>query len=111
MKKAEEVFADDFEVSYLGKMHRTLSYTPLVKICSFIFRIQQFFKNNKASVPAYLWLIGHMQEFIQQRYIDLSKKKSSEDLLQLMIDAIALNEVHSVLRHKFYLDEFFNLIG
>jgi hypothetical protein len=107
MKKAEEFFANDFERTYIGKMHRVLSHTPLETICSLIYRVQQFFINRKASIPAHLWLIGHMHEFIQQRYIDINEKKSVDDLLQLMIDAIDSNEVRIILFYKLYLNKSF----
>jgi hypothetical protein len=96
MKKIEELFANDFERTFLAKIHRITSHTQLANMCSFIFRLKQFFKTKNSCLPANLWLIEHMHEFIQQRYIDINKKKSIDDLLQLMIDAVHSDKVRIV---------------
>ncbi|CAF3981022.1 unnamed protein product [Rotaria sordida] len=88
MKKVVELFQHDFERTCLGKIHRATSHTLLANVWAFIYRLEQFFKGKNSSLPAGIWLRKHMYEFIQQRYIDLNKKKSVEDFVQLMIDAV-----------------------
>ena len=106
MKKIEELFGNDFERTFLAKIHRIASHTLLANIPSLIFRLKQFFKTKNSLLPANLWLIEHMHEFIQQRYIDMNKKKSIDDLLQIMIDALHSDKVRIVLFYLFYLNDF-----
>jgi hypothetical protein len=93
MKKIEEFFSNDFERTFLAKMHRITSHTQLANVSSFLFRLKQFCKSKKSSLPAQLWLVGHMHEFIQQRFIDINQKKPADDLLQLMIDSVHSDKV------------------
>jgi cytochrome P450 len=88
MKKVEEFFSKNFERTFLAKIHRITPHIQLANLCSFLFRLKQSCRRNNSSLPAHLWLIEHMHEFIQQRFIDLNQKKSVDDLLQLMIDAV-----------------------
>jgi hypothetical protein len=106
MKKIEEFFSKDFERTFLAKIHRITSHTQLAHICSFVFRLKQFFESKNSSLPPQLWLVAHMNEFIQQRFIDINKKKSVDDLLQLMIDSVHSDKVHTDLNHKFCLKDF-----
>jgi hypothetical protein len=108
MKKIEEFFSNDFERTFLGKLHRITSHTQLANLCSFLFRLKQSFRSKNSSIPAQIWLVGHMHEFIQQRYIDINQKKSVDDLLQLMIDAVHSDKVSIDLDHQSYS---FILIG
>jgi hypothetical protein len=100
MKKIEEFFHHDFERSYLGKMHRITSHTPLANVCSVIFRLKQYFTSKNSLLPANLWLVGHMHEFIQQRLVTMNKEKSVDDLLQLMMDAVHSDKVHTISLHE-----------
>lgn len=93
MKKIEEFFSKNFERTLLAKMHRISPHIQLAKMCSYILRLKQFLNNNKTSLPPQIWLVEHMREFIQQRFIDIDQKKSSDDLLQLMIDAVQSDKV------------------
>jgi hypothetical protein len=100
MKKITEFFSNDFERSYLGKMHRASSHTRLANVCAAIFRLKRYFESKNSLLPPGLWLMGHMHEFVQQRYVDMSKEKSVDDLLQLMLDAVHSDKVLIVLFHK-----------
>ena len=112
MKKVEELFRHDFERTRLGKIHRATSNTLLANLWVFIYRLQQSFKSKNTSLPAGIWLRTHMYEFIQQRHIDLNKRKSVEDFVQLMIDAVNSDKVYIIVLHKLYLKVFnFILIG
>ena len=93
MNKVEEFFANDFERTFLAKLHRITPHRLLANLCSFLFRLKQNFQRSDSSLPPHLWLMGHMHEFIQQRFIDHDQKKSVDDLLQLMIDAIHSDKV------------------
>jgi len=93
MKKIEEFFSKDFDRTFLARIHRITSHTQLANISPFLFRLKQYYNNNKSSLPAQLWLVKHMHEFIQQRFIDINKKQSVDDLLQLMIDAVHSDKV------------------
>ncbi len=95
MKKIEEFFSNNFERTFLAKMHRITSHTQLANISSLLFRLKQFFKSKNSSLPAHLWLMGHMHEFIQQRFIDINHTKSADDLLQLMIDSVHSDKVYT----------------
>jgi hypothetical protein len=53
--------------------------------------------------------MGHMNEFIQQRYIDINKKRSVDDLLQLMIDAIHSGEVWILIIKNFNRINYYQL--
>lgn len=96
MRKVEEFFAKDFERTLLAKLHRITPHRQLANLCSVVFRLKQNFQRSDSSLPPHLWLIGHMDEFIQQRFIDIKQKKSVDDLLQLMIDAIHSDKVFSL---------------
>jgi hypothetical protein len=96
MRKIEELFAKDSERTFLAKIHRITSHTQLTNLCPMIFRLEQFFKSKNSLIPANLWLMGHMHEFIQQRFVEMNTKKSVDDLLQLMIDAVHSDKVRFV---------------
>ena len=93
MRKVEEFFSKNFERTFLAKMHRITPHIQLANLCSFIFRMKQSYQKNNSSLPAHLWLMEHMHEFIQQRFVDLNHNKSADDLLQLMIDAVHSDKV------------------
>ena len=93
MQKVKEFFSKNFERTFLAKMHRITPHVQFANLCSFLFHLKQSCTNNDASLPAQLWLIGHMHEFIQQRFVDLKQKRSVDDLLQLMIDAVQSDKV------------------
>ena len=93
MKKVEEFFANDFERTFLAKLHRITPHIQLANLCSFLFRMKQACRRTDSSLPAHLWLVEHMHEFIQQRFINIDQKKSVDDLLQLMIDTIHSEKV------------------
>ncbi|CAF0846572.1 unnamed protein product [Adineta steineri] len=93
MKKVEELFAKDSERAFLAKIHRITAHTLLTNICPIIFRLKRYFRTKNSPIQANLWLMEHMHEFIQQRSIDEDhQKKSIDDLLQLMIDAVHSNK-------------------
>lgn len=92
MQKVEEFFSKNFERTLLARIHRISPHIQLAKICSYLLQLKQFFQ-KKTSTPAQLWLIEHMHEFVQQRFINIEKKKTTDDLLQLMIDAVHSNKV------------------
>jgi len=106
MKKIEEFFSNDLERTLLAKIHRITSHTQLAYVFSFLFRLKQFCKSQNSSLPAHLWLMGHMNEFIQQRFIDINQKKSADDLLQLMIDSVHSDKVDNDLNYKYCLNNF-----
>ncbi|UJR16556.1 hypothetical protein I4U23_003457 [Adineta vaga] len=88
MKKVEELFAKNAEYTVLAKMHRITSHTILGSICVILFQLKRFFTKNESSIQANIWLMEHMHDFIQQRFIDIKSQKPTDDLLQLMIDAV-----------------------
>ncbi|CAF3694472.1 unnamed protein product [Rotaria sp. Silwood1] len=88
MKKVQEVLEKDFERSFLARIHRIMPFSFLANICSILFRLQHIFKYEKSSFPANFWLINHMDQFIQQRFVQTNYQESTNDLLQLMIDAV-----------------------
>ncbi len=106
MKKIEEFFSNDLERTLLAKIHRITSHTQLAYVFSFLFRLKQFCKSQNSSLPAHLWLMRHMHEFIQQRFIDINQKKAADDLLQLMIDSVHLDKVDNGSNYKFCLNNF-----
>jgi len=109
MKKIEEFFSNNFEHTFLAKIHRITSHTQLANISSVLFRLKQVCKSKNSSLPAQFWLVEHMHEFIQQRFIDINQKKSVDDILQLMIDSVHSDKVHRVLLVRFYVNRFFYL--
>ena len=92
-KKIEELFAKDFERTTLARFHRALNETPIASLCSFLFRFKRLLLGSKLSLPASLWLMGHMNQFVEQRITKNSEEKVN-DLLQLMIDAFHSDKVN-----------------
>ena len=101
MDKVEEFFAKDFERTPLAKIHRILSDPRLAYLCSIVFRMKRLMFGTDSSLPANLWLIKHMQNFvrhrIEQRDVDVDDKDNrlTADLLQLMINAVHSKQVRS----------------
>lgn len=93
MKKVQEILENDFERSYLARIHRVMPFSFLASFCSFLFRLQHLFQNENSSLPANFWLIDHMYQFIQQRFKQNDHQETKHDLLQLMIDAVQVDKV------------------
>ena len=107
------MFSKDFERSFLAKLHRISPHLQLAKLCTYVLRFKQFYNKNNSSLPAHLWLVGHMHEFVQQRFSDEDqKKKPTDDLFQLMLDAVQSDEVGASITHlKFYYTVYFISLG
>ena len=93
MQKAKELFAQDFERTRLAKLHRIMPTTQLASACSYVFRFKRWATSGKASVPASLWLIEHMHQFVQSRFTEINDNKPVVDLLQLMINSVGSDKV------------------
>lgn len=70
-----------------------MPHSFLANLCSVLFRLQYFFQDDKNILPANFWLINHMHQFIQQRFIQMNDHETKNDLLQLMIDALQSDKV------------------
>lgn len=90
--KIEELFAKDFERTNLGRMYRIFANTPFAKVFPFLFRVKSYFLDANSDLPANLWLMKNMGQFIEQR-IEQNSTNVPNDLLQLMIDAFHSQKV------------------
>lgn len=93
MNKVQQVLENDFERSYIARIHRIMPHSWLANFCSFLFRLQHLIQNEDSALPANFWLINHMHQFIQQRFTQFNHREKPSDLLQLMIDAVQTGKV------------------
>jgi len=103
MRKVGELFAHDSERATLAKPHRLTSHTFLAYVSMILFHVQRLLTTKQSSMPANLWLLEHMHEFIEQRLHDINTNKSADDVIQLMVDAVHSNKVGHIFLRRYFI--------
>ncbi|CAF1078540.1 unnamed protein product [Adineta ricciae] len=88
MKKVAEMFAKNHELTLLPRMYRVTSHTVFGGICVLLFKLKRLITTNESKLQANVWLLEHMNEFVQQRFNKTETHKPTSDLLQLMMNAV-----------------------
>ena len=93
MQKVAEMFAKNAELTLLARIHRVTSHTIFGDMCALLFKLNRLITMNDSQLQANIWLLEHMKEFVQQRFDKNPKHESTNDLLQLMMNAVHSDKV------------------